>query len=453
MATQTLAVWATNLEFDSLLASVVEAAVRSFHNWAGCAIGGSTHPATQIARKTLAAFAGSPTSTILGSVEKTDAQTAALINGISSHVYDYDDTHLATVIHPAGPVASALLAATQHDTAKVGSVDGKAFIVALVAGIEAACKVGLAVYPDHYDVGWHITGTAGSIGAAVAVAKILNLDVQAMQWAIGIAATQVTGLREQFGSMTKSFHPGRAAQNGLLAAMLASNGYDSSLASLEAKRGWANVVSASNRLETVLQGLGSTWETEQNTFKPFPCGIVIHPAIDGAIQIHNETQDQHQNIDAARIQSVHLTVHPLVLELTGKRDPKTGLEAKFSVYHGAAVGLLFGRAGLAQFTDDVATHPTVVHLRDKVDATSDASLRPDEARVRVDFGEGVASEKHVQHAVGSLEAPMTNEQLDAKFVEQCAPVLGEDIAKKSSDHCWLLRDVDDVGAFAFMALS
>lgn len=153
------------------------------------------------------------------------------------------------------------------------------------------------------------------------------------------------------------------------------------------------------------------------------------------------------------MQSVHLTVHPLVLELTGKRNPKTGLEAKFSVYHGAAVGLLFGRAGLAQFTDDVATHPTVVHLRDKVDATSDASLRPDEARVRVDFGEGVASEKHVQHAVGSLEAPMTNEQLDAKFVEQCAPVLGEDIAKKSSDHCWRLRDVDDVGAFAFMALS
>ncbi|KAK8154445.1 2-methylcitrate dehydratase [Phyllosticta citrichinensis] len=444
MATKTLAVWAINLDFDSLPASVVEAAARSFHNWAGCAVGGSAHPATAIARKTLATFAGSPTSSMLGSPDKTDAQTAALVNGISSHVYDYDDTHLATVIHPAGPVASALLAAAQMQN--VAPVSGEDFIVGLVAGIEAACKVGLAVYPDHYDAGWHITGTAGSIGAAVAVAKLLKLDVQPMQWAIGIAATQVTGLREQFGSMTKSFHPGRAAQNGLLAAMLASNGYDSSLASLEAKRGWASVVSASHKLETVLHALGHTWETEQNTFKPFPCGIVIHPAIDGAIQIHNETK--HQDLDAVNIHSVQLSVHPLVLELTGKRNPRTGLEAKFSVYHGAAVGLLFGRAGLAQFADDVATHPTVVHLRDKVRATPDASLRSDEARVRVDFGSGAVSEKHVRHAVGSLEVPMTNEQLEAKFVEQCAPVLGDEGARNASRVCWSLKDANDVGVIA-----
>ncbi|KAK7540404.1 2-methylcitrate dehydratase [Phyllosticta citricarpa] len=444
MATKTLAAWAVNLDFDTLPASVVEAVVRSFHNWAGCAVGGSPHSATTIARKTLATFAGSPTSSMLGSPDKTDAQTAALINGISSHVYDYDDTHLATVIHPAGPVASALLAAAQMQN--VGPVSGKDFIVALVAGIEAVCKVGLAVYPDHYDVGWHITGTAGSIGAAVAVAKLLKLDVQPMQWAIGIASTQVTGLREQFGSMTKSFHPGRAAQNGLLAAMLASNGYDSSLASLEAKRGWASVVGASHKLETVLQRLGHTWETEQNTFKPFPCGIVIHPAIDGAIQIHKETNNQ--DLDAARIESVQLTVHPLVLELTGKRNPRTGLEAKFSVYHGAAVGLLFGRAGLAQFTDEVAAHPTVVHLRDKVDASPDASLRSDEARVRVDFGSGAVSEKHVRHAVGSLGVPMTNEQLEAKFVEQCAPVLGDEGARNASRVCWGLKDAQDVGVIA-----
>jgi len=153
-------------------------------------------------------------------------------------VHDYDDTHLDTIIHPTGPVASAILAIAEWK----GGISGKVFLLALIAGIEAECKVGLAVWPDHYDVGWHITSTTGSIGAAVGVSKLLSLSSTQTAHAIGIAATQVTGLREMFGSHTKSFHPGRAAQNGLLAAMLAQNGYESSEEALEAKRGWANVV-------------------------------------------------------------------------------------------------------------------------------------------------------------------------------------------------------------------
>ena len=153
-------------------------------------------------------------------------------------MHDYDDTHLDTIIHPTGPVASAILAIAEWK----GGISGKDFLLALIAGIEAECKAGLAVWPDHYDVGWHITSTTGSIGAAVGVSKLLSLSSIQTTHAIGIAATQVTGLREMFGSHTKSFHPGRAAQNGLLAAMLAQNGYESSEEALEAKRGWANVV-------------------------------------------------------------------------------------------------------------------------------------------------------------------------------------------------------------------
>ena len=152
MATDQLASWAVDLQYTNLPTEVIHAAVRCFYNWAGCTIGGSQHPATTIAYKSLSCFFGNPTSSLLGSQgkSKTDAQHAALINGIASHVHDYDDTHLETIIHPTGPVASALLAYAEQKR----SVTGKDFILALVAGIEAECKVGLAVWPKHYDIGW-----------------------------------------------------------------------------------------------------------------------------------------------------------------------------------------------------------------------------------------------------------------------------------------------------------
>ncbi|KAF2138741.1 uncharacterized protein K452DRAFT_300823 [Aplosporella prunicola CBS 121167] len=443
MATAHLAAWAAALRYNALPPSVVQAAVRSFYNLAGCAVGGSAHPAAAIARASVSPFAGPPTSSVLGCRgHRTDANSAALLNGISSHVHDYDDTHLDTIIHPAGPVVSALLAVAELRE----PVNGNDFILALVAGIEAECKAGLAVWPDHYDVGWHITSTSGSIGAAVAVGKLLNLDVEAMQHAIGIAASQVTGLREQFGSMTKSFHPGRAAQNGLLAAFLASNGYDSSLQSLEAKRGWANVVSASNDIQARMDTLGKTWEILKNSFKPFPCGIVIHPVIDACIQIHhdmNKDKSAEQSPDASLIQSVHVEIHPLVLELTGKKTPKTGLEGKFSVYHSAAVALLYGKATPAQYEDAVVQDPAVIQLRGKVEATVNNELRTDEAKVVVRFAQD-AFEKHVEHAVGSVQVPMTNEQLEEKFLDQVSSVLGQQQAKKASQICWNLENVTEM---------
>lgn len=160
MATEKLAHWAVNLSYSSLPQNVVQAAVRSFYNWAGCAIGGSNHPTALIARRSLAPFFGKPTSSLLGQKEddgsRTDASHAALINGIASHVHDYDDTHLETIIHPTGPVASALLAQAEAQ----GAVSGEDFILALVAGIEAECKVGLGVWPKHYDIGWYVNHNA-----------------------------------------------------------------------------------------------------------------------------------------------------------------------------------------------------------------------------------------------------------------------------------------------------
>ncbi|KAL1887668.1 hypothetical protein Sste5346_010063 [Sporothrix stenoceras] len=462
MATQRLASWAKSLEYSDLPDEVVRAAVRSFYNWAGCAIGGSTHPATTIAQyQTLHPLFGPPTASLLGHKEplKADPQHAALINGIASHVHDYDDTHLDTIIHPTGPVASALLAVAEW---KKG-VTGKDLIVALVVGIEAECKVGLAVWPEHYDVGWHITSSTGSIGAAVAVSKILNLSTPETAHAIGLAATQVVGLREMFGSHTKSFHPGRAAQSGLLAAIMAQGGYTSSEQALEAKRGWANVVSSpktdvQQRLANFIGipsgsqastlGLASTeagrWEVLRNSFKPFPCGIVIHPIIDACAQLNNEMFQKR--LELADIKAITAKVHPLVLELTGKRTPKDGLEAKFSVFHSGACGLIFGKVTPSEYKDSVVLSDEVITVRDLIQAEIDPALTADQAIVTLALTDGQTLEKHVKHAVGSIDVPMDDAMLQKKFLGQVSKVLSN--AEAASKALWELESMDDVSAIA-----
>lgn len=292
----------------------------------------------------------------------------------------------------------------------------------------------------------HITSTTGSIGAAVAVSKLLSLSTEQTAHAIGIAATQVTGLREMFGSDTKSFHVGRAAQNGLLAAMLAAEGFTSSSQALEAKRGWVSVVGQGiNKLHEQTASLGKVWEIEQNSFKPFPCGIVVHPIIDGCIQLHMDLKTKG-SVDTKHIKAVRCRVHPLVLELTGKKTPQDGLQAKFSVYHGGAIGLVLGKAGPAQYADEVVTSEEIVSVRDRISAVADKTLGADEAEIVVEFEDGhEALTKHVKHAIGSLEVPMTDEQLQEKFLDQVHPVLGMDGAKKASEAAWGLGKLHDIG--------
>src|SRR6202044_1111889 len=222
--------------------------------------------------------------------------------------------------------------------------------------------------PNHYDVGWHITGTAGVFGSAAAVGKLLKLNEQQMVWALGLAASQPVGLRESFGSMNKSFNPGRAASNGIFAAMLASKNFTSSDGMIEAKRGWAKAISTKQDYNEILGDLGSRFEAALNTYKPFACGIVAHPAIDAAIQLRNENR-----LAPADIAAVELRANPLVLSLTGKTEPSTGLEGKFSIYHCIAVGLIFGAAGERQFQDAVVRDPVGVALRKTVMVRPDAA--------------------------------------------------------------------------------
>jgi 2-methylcitrate dehydratase PrpD len=372
---------------------------------------------------------------VLGRSEKVDMGSAALINGITSHTFDFDDTHLKTIIHPAGPVASAIVALAEH----IGA-SGRECIDALVLGIDVACRVGNAMYPEHYDRGWHITGSTGTLGAAAACARLLKLDTEQTAMALGIAASQPVGMREQFGTMTKPFHPGGAARAGMMSALLASKGFTASPKALEAPRGMMQTVSTKNDWNEITDELGQRFEISFNTFKPFACGIVIHPSIDGCVQL----REQH-GLTADNIKKVTIKVHSLVLELTGKKTPTNGLESKFSVYHSCAVGLIFGRAGEHEYTDAVVNLPAVLALRAKVDAIVDDRISEAAADVRVQTHDGRDLHIVIEHAIGSTQRPMSEAQLKAKFVDQSAPVLGQAKAEESWALASSLADCVDLG--------
>jgi 2-methylcitrate dehydratase PrpD len=436
--TRTLARYVLASRYADIPKDVRHEAARSFLNWVGCAVGAARHDTVERALAALRPFSGKAEASVLGRTERLDIMLAALMNGITSHTFDFDDTHLRTVIHPSGPVASAILALAERRP-----VSGEDFMHAFILGVEVECRIGNSVYPDHYDVGWHITGTAGVFGAAAAAGRLLGLTEQQMVWALGIAATQSSGMREMFGTMCKPFHPGNAARNGLLAALLAQQNFTSSNQGIEAKRGFANVLSTKFDPAQITEGLGRTYEISINTYKPFACGIVIHPIIDGCVQLRNAHQ-----LKADDIERIDARVHPLVLELTGKKAPQVGLEGKFSVYHSAAVAVIHGAAGENEYSDEAVRDPAVVALRDRVAATVDKSVHEDQAHVAVRLKSGKTLEIFVEHAIGSVDRPMTDADLETKFRGLATPIIQKAATDRLIGLCWKAETLKDIAEVA-----
>ena len=441
--TRELARYLVQARYEDLPAPVRAEAVRTLVNWVGVAVGGSRHESIDRAVAALAPLAGATHAGILGRSERFDVMNAALINGISSHVFDYDDTHLKTIIHPAGPVVPAILALSEYRLAS-----GRDFLNALVLGVETECRIGNAVYPDHYDRGWHITGTAGVFGAAAAAGKLLGLDEQQMAWALGLAASQPVGLRESFGSMNKSFNPGRAAHNGITAAALAAAGFTSSEAMIEARRGWASTISTKQDWAEITEGLGRRYETLLNTYKPFACGVVLHPAIDAAIELRNR-----HALQPGQIERIDLRVHPLVLELTGKKTPASGLEGKFSVYHAVAVAIVEGAGGPKQFSDRAVREPAVLALRGRVVPAVDPSVRPEQVVLEITLSDGRRLQQRIEHAIGSVERPLSDAALDAKFIDLAEDVLPPTQIRRLLETCRHIEKLPSAAALAEAAVA
>ena len=431
--TKILAQFVTSHPSQGWTSEVDHEAHRTFLNWLGCAIGAANHESVDSSLAAIREFQPAPQASILGRKDKVDMGGAALINGISSHTFDFDDTHLKTVIHPAGPVASAILALGEHM-----NVNGRQIIDSLILGIDVACRVGNAMYPDHYHRGWHITGSTGMLGSAAACSRLMGLDEHQTTMALGIAASQPVGIREQFGTMTKPFHPGGAARAGQLSALLAKHGFTASPKALEAGRGYMQTVSTKCDWSEIDRALGKSFEISLNTYKPFACGIVIHPAIDACAQL------RAQGVKAEDVERIELRVHPLVLELTGKKTPKDGLEGKFSVYHGCAVGLIFGQAGEGEYADDIVNRADVVALRAKVNATTDTSIREASVDVKAFLKDGREVHVFVKNAIGSVENPMSDTNLEQKFTNLTEPVIGKEKTRQLIAALWKLGQASDL---------
>jgi 2-methylcitrate dehydratase PrpD len=407
-----------NIRFEDIPPEVVSHAKLCLLNWASVAIGGSRHRAVEILLDLSNDLGVSPQVSLLGRTEKKDLLWAALINGTSSHVHDFDDTHLETLNHPGSVIAPVCFALAEKH-----GLCGRELLRAFVVGMEADMRIGNAVSPGHYDAGWHITSTAGVFGGAIAAGILLGLDSDAMVFAMGIAATQASGLLEMLGTETKLLHAGKAAQNGLLAALLAGRGIDSSLRAIESPRGFAAVFAPESDLTKVNGGWGRDWELLKVAFKPYPCGIVLHPVIDACLALRTETRPED-------IERIELFVSPHVLILTGKENPRSGLEAKYSVRHVAALAYHFGEASVPQFTDEGLFAPEVQRLSTRIVPLVENNIRDDEVRVRLTEVGGAIHVVHIEHATGSKDNPMTEAGLTTKFMSLSRGILTQENAMK-----------------------
>ncbi|MEW2550029.1 MmgE/PrpD family protein [Streptomyces sp. NPDC047002] len=397
--------------------AVAAAARRSLLNVLGTAVGAAHSPAVDAALAAARDLGAVGDTAVPGRSETVDAHWGAVIAGTAAHFDDFDDTHLATVIHPGAATMATVLALWPEIDAP-----GVRYLSAFALGCEAQLRIGNAISPSHYDRGWHITGTCGVFGAAVAASLLLGLDAAATGAALALAGDMVLGHREAFGSMTKPYHPGKAAANGLLAARLAAAG----VAAPHDALGGAGVLPVfSDAVDEgwLTQALDGTWELERNAFKPYPCGIVAHPAIDAAVAASAELADP------SAITAVELVCHPLVPELMGREQPADGLQARFSARHAAAVGLLDGRVGLPQFADERAVAPDAARLRALITLRPSDDCARDAATITVERSGGDPVTVHIPHARGSLERPLTDEELFAKVAALTDPVLGPHAAE------------------------
>jgi 2-methylcitrate dehydratase PrpD len=378
-------------------------------------------------------------ATVVASGLRTSPTIAALVNGYMAHIQDYDDTHFPSVLHPTAPVWPAVLALAEDIAAS-----GRDALAAFAIGAEVACRVSMSVHPWHYDAGWHITGTAGVFGAVAAAGWLLKLTPDQLANAFGAGGTQAGGVREVFGSDSKAIHPAKAASNGLQAATLAKAGFSGPDDVIGGRRGFWAVLSAAGHDEPALTAdFGKHWELAQNGLKPYANGVVSHPLQDGVIKLRNE-----HGLTADNVAGIKVYVHPLVLELMNRAEPRRGLEGKFSFQHCAAAALVDGAGHDAQFTDAKVTDPVISAVRARVSAEIEPTHSEDEVRVVITRTDGSSVETYVEHATGSPENPMSDDALEAKFSALVGAEFGEAHAKELLSAIWALDGAADVSQVA-----
>ena len=429
--TQNLARFIVEARWDDVPEQIRHEAKRALLNFFAVALSGCRNGTVEIALQSLAEFSDRPQATVIGRSERMDALSAAFLNAAGANVLDFCDTHLPTAIHPTAPVAPALLALSE-----LRRVRGSDLLLAFVLGVEAQCRIGNVISPGHYTKGWHITSTCGVFGAAVGAGKLIGLDAPRMISALGVAATQSSGLCECLGWPAKSVSVGNAARNGLWSALLADKGFEGPAEPIGGVQGFVNAMGEPPNWPALTDGLGETWELTQNSIKPYPCGFVIHPVLDCVL-------DWRRDHPAAVVERVVVRGSPLLVQRTDRPDISTGRESQVSVQHAVAAALVQGRAGLEQFTDDCARDLAVVAMRGNVEVLRDPALSTVAAQVELWTGDGARHALATSAARGSPGNPMSDRDIEDKLrtiAEAWHP--GHDVAPLI-DAVWTLERSDD----------
>jgi 2-methylcitrate dehydratase PrpD len=436
--TGTLARYVAATRWEDIPPAVRHQAKRSFINLFAVALAGCRTEPVDMALSSLREFSGGKQATLIGRTERIDALSAAFINAAAANVHDFCDTHLRTVIHPTAPVAPAVLV-----LAELRKVSGAELLLAFILGNEIQARIGLAISPQHYDKGWHITSTCGVFGAAAASGKLLGLNERQLVSALGTASTQSAGLCECLGMPAKSVSVGNAARNGLWSALLAEKGFDGPAEPLAGRQGFYSALGDEPNLSAVTDGLGDTFEIMATSYKPYPCGFVIHPVLDCVL-------DWRREHPAAEVMRVLVRGNPLLAHRTDRPEISTGRESQVSVQHAVAAALVHGGAGLDQFTDACVNDPAVAALRRKVEVVRDPSFSTIAAGVEITTVDGTVHRLVQTAARGGDVNPMSDRDLEQKL-KTAAAGLSLD-ATPLIDAVWGLDKTADVSRLALLAV-
>jgi 2-methylcitrate dehydratase PrpD len=422
-ATSTVADFVAKSRWEDLPAGAVQAARSAILDCLGVMLAGSIDPPARIVQAVALAEGGTPLCTIIGTGRRTGAVWAALANGTAAHALDFDDTNFTLLGHPSAPVLSAALAA-----AELGLCDGRALIHAFLLGFEVETTLAAVINPEHYDRGWHATCTLGTLGAAAAASRLLGLDAAEIRTALAVAASQSSGLKENFGTMTKPFHAGHAARSGVLAALLAREGWTASEQALDGRQGFFHVFSAGAKRLDAVDALGAPWKilTSGVAVKPYPSCACTHSIIDGTLELRRAHRIRPEDVA-----EVTIGVNAIVPRILIHSNPRTGLEAKFSAEFSAAAALSEPRVGIATFQDDKLDDPAIRALLPRVKMVVDPSIPGDQerhmwTRVTIGLRDGRRVSVGPREVPGHPGHPLTREALRAKFAECAGLVLAED---------------------------
>jgi len=389
-------------------------------------------------------FKGGTSASLVGRNIKTDILNAAALNAMAANVFDFDDTHIPTIIHPTAPVASAILALSEAQI-----ISGKEFLRALVLGMEIECRIGNAISPMHYNRGWHITSTCGVFGSAMAAGKLLGLSAQQLNWALGSASAQASGLVETLGTMSKSMSVGNAARNGLLSAILAEQNFTGPDFPLDGERGFLRVFGENPKLEDLVSDLGSRWEILNNTYKPYPCGVVLNPVIQACLELHS----RHTLLatDIQSIEYIELIGNPLLRQRTDRPAIRSGRESQVSAQHAVGVCLIRGKAGLPEFSDEAVGDLSVRAVGEKLRFIDDESMSVDAVKLGFKLKNQTVTVVEIAHAKGSISDPLSDFALEQKLRELAAYGKPGYQAQALIEQIWTIETMSDVSQLMRLA--